>query len=129
MSPSVSASAEEGVRSRARQAVSRKSQHTGVNNETSGSFFTSAVGSVGDAELRRQRCPPWVLLALSPHRSLPKMNECSGWEVKCRQCSKGKAEKVHLNKGEEDLGSSRIDSAVAPVISRVPPAPQSSNFM
>ena len=126
MSPSASTSVEEGVRLRAEEAVSRKSQHTGVSNETSGSFFTSAVGSVGDAELCRQHCPPYVLLSLSSRGSLPKMSDRSGWEMKCRHCSKGEAEKVHLKKGEEDLASSCIDSDVAPVISSVLPALQLS---
>lgn len=96
MSPSASASAEEGVWSRAGEEGSRKSQHTGVNNETSRSFFTSTVGSEGDAELCRWHCPPYMLLSLSSHESLPKINHSSGWEMKCRHCSKGKAEKVHL---------------------------------
>lgn len=109
-----------GVWARAKQAVSRQPQHVGMNNETTGLFFISAVGAVGDAELCRQRCPPYVSLSLSSHGSLPKMNDSSSWAMKSRHCSERKAEKAHLGKGEEDLGSSCFG------ISRAPPVLQPS---
>lgn len=54
------------------------------------------------------------------------LNDSSGWEMECRHCSRGEDGKVHLSKGEEDLGSSCSASAVAPVVSRVPLALQPS---
>lgn len=48
---------------------------------------------MGDAELHKQCCPPYVLLSLSSHGSLPKVNGGSGWGMKY---FKGKGEKVHL---------------------------------
>lgn len=101
----------------AKEAVSRQPQHMGMNNETTGLFFISVAGAVRDAELcRQQSCPPYVLLSLSSHESLPKMNDSSSWAIKCRHCSRRKAEKAHLNKGEENHGSSCFGIARRPPV-------------
>lgn len=63
------------------------------NNETSGMFCASVVGTAGDAELRRRRCPPCVPPSLSSHGGLPKVNGSSGRGMKY---FKGKGEKVCL---------------------------------
>lgn len=80
MSPSARAPAEEGARSRAREAATPKSQHKEVNEEMRGSLFPSIVGFVGDAELHGQPCPP-QMLPLSSHGSVPEVIDSSWWEM------------------------------------------------